>query len=711
MPVLTPSSNNARMPVDKYNQPSYGISSTASNPRLLNTLTGTAAKAAKSPLTPRIAPSTNPQASPNIRRVATPGIDTTSKQPLRDDLSTPVKAFLTSNVTPRSSSRKTRAGSNNSTPTATPNGTPTSSRPMSAVAAHSMNASAGGHLNRAGSITSGLSENNSLSSSFSLASPNVSEQEESGSSSSMFFYANEAKPVSGTTPQGPSRPKLQAKTSSFFYANGERNNSPPIEISSLARSPDGNQPFYFRANDNANGQTSPKGSNVKQPKQQLPERTVIAPKPTAFNPSLQNQNRSPRSPSPTKQSQPPIFSRRDTPPVASPSNHPTVKRATTFSNNVSTTTEQQQSTPTSPAKGASFELTSRSATHGRSVSLDSTDSPPSKRRTTLPPGLRDTPSPVTHRSDNVATTSGPLLDALVPHTPSDSGPPSATQVLRSPTVEDAPPVTITKLQHLDELAANARRERKVLDLEISNSSLLAINRSLERQMRKQHNELRRFQRLSRSGRLSLMSTVGTDSRKTSLSQLTEASSAASPSSSRTSSPFSSDPSSSEEDGAAFNNDDDDDDDDDLQINGAPLSPRSQAASDARHRAADERRLQLDLARHQELLVASQRMNQSLKRCLGYTEALIGEGQKALNYRVRVDDVPFGGRVLPHDDEEEEDDGAANAQVDDESAVLLPSGGTVEVTDSAAAAAAATPADRQQISDAGQLGGVSVSADP
>src|SRR5690606_26405434 len=49
-----------------------------------------------------------------------------------------------------------------------------------------------------------------------------------------------------------------------------------------------------------------------------------------------------------------------------------------------------------------------------------------------------------------------------------------------------------------ELVANARRERRVQDLEIRNGSLEAINRTLERQLRKQTAELRRYQRLSRS---------------------------------------------------------------------------------------------------------------------------------------------------------------------------------------------------------------------
>ena len=60
------------------------------------------------------------------------------------------------------------------------------------------------------------------------------------------------------------------------------------------------------------------------------------------------------------------------------------------------------------------------------------------------------------------------------------------------------------------------------------------------------------------------------------------------------------------------------------------------------RAKDEKRLQLDLSRHQALLTDSQKLNQSLKRCLGWTEDLIAEGKKALDYRV---EIGTGGRVL------------------------------------------------------------------
>jgi len=75
---------------------------------------------------------------------------------------------------------------------------------------------------------------------------------------------------------------------------------------------------------------------------------------------------------------------------------------------------------------------------------------------------------------------------------------------------------------------------------------------------------------------------------------------------------------------------------------------------AARRKREEKRLQLDLTKHQELLIDSQKMNQSLKRCLNWTEDLIKEGQKALAYKVRVSDVHLGGRVLAPPDEEDED---------------------------------------------------------
>ncbi len=91
---------------------------------------------------------------------------------------------------------------------------------------------------------------------------------------------------------------------------------------------------------------------------------------------------------------------------------------------------------------------------------------------------------------------------------------------------------------------------------------------------------------------------------------------------------------------------DDDEEDGLSGSEASgeRSPRANALRQEKRRG-DERRLQLDLSKHQQLLVDSQKINQSLKRCLGWTEELIKEGKRALAYHVRPSDVELGGRVL------------------------------------------------------------------
>ncbi|KIH91054.1 hypothetical protein SPBR_01251 [Sporothrix brasiliensis 5110] len=214
-------------------------------------------------------------------------------------------------------------------------------------------------------------------------------------------------------------------------------------------------------------------------------------------------------------------------------------------------------------------------------------------------------------------------------------------------------------RQVDELVLTARRERKVQDLEITNASLEAINRSLERQLRKQKNELRQFRRLSRSGRLSLAPSTGPmgmgaggGSRVTSSStvegpmqdmdQLLEDDSFLDEFDEEYGSDMD----------ASLNEDDENDDNED------DASSSSYSGGDTRRRR-DERRLQLDMAQHRQLLVDSQKINQSIKRCMNWTEALIQEGQKALTFQVRVSEVQLGGRVLAADEVEERDNSSAH----------------------------------------------------
>lgn len=183
-----------------------------------------------------------------------------------------------------------------------------------------------------------------------------------------------------------------------------------------------------------------------------------------------------------------------------------------------------------------------------------------------------------------------------------------------------------------------------MDLEISNSSLLAINRQLEREVRKQKAELRRYRRLTRAGRLSV-ATVDT--------QATDDVGGVEGLDSE-----------DDEGHQDLERLSDEDDEDDLsESDESALSPSALAEHDRKRIAKDEKRLRLDLSKHRQLLVDSQKMNQSLRRCLGWTEELINEGKKALSYRVRVSDVKLGGRVLRRDDEFE--DGLEEVHEDEE----------------------------------------------
>ncbi|KAJ3515797.1 hypothetical protein NM208_g14925 [Fusarium decemcellulare] len=201
---------------------------------------------------------------------------------------------------------------------------------------------------------------------------------------------------------------------------------------------------------------------------------------------------------------------------------------------------------------------------------------------------------------------------------------------------------------VSELVANARRERKVQDLEITNASLEAINRTLERQLRKQTAEIRRYRRLSRSGHLSAVASAA--SSRVASEAFTEA-------------PISLAELSEEEESVPPSEDEEPDslDDSDLSMTDSasisdPLDPHDEKAMEkaVARRRRDERRLQLDLSKHRELLVDSQKINQSIKRCLNWTEVLIKEGQKALEYKVRVTDVEFSGYVLPPLNDDDDD---------------------------------------------------------
>lgn len=192
-------------------------------------------------------------------------------------------------------------------------------------------------------------------------------------------------------------------------------------------------------------------------------------------------------------------------------------------------------------------------------------------------------------------------------------------------------------------------------MEISNTSLLAINKTLERQMRKQTAELRRYRRLSRTGRLASLSSGGKKRKKGKklLGQLSDGDdeevSDSQSASGESASDVDGEEESEEENGYSPDEDGDDGKEDGEEKAGGTIAVGLEEKKD---KVPEGGRLDLDLSKHQALLEASAKMNVSLKRCQYITEQLIKEGKKALEYKVQPSDVHLGGRVLTGDNDEE-----------------------------------------------------------
>jgi len=588
------------------NMPSYDKSNGSTRP-LMPVLSASAKASNHPPLTPRVAGTASSSAqTPLSRRGARPEITTPSASS-REDLSTPVSAFLNNNITPRSSSRKSRVDSTNTTPTGTPTGTPAPVSNESFRTNHEPPVYGSG-LGING-IDKDLPKRPTVSFSPAVSDIGYSKSPAQNSKDdSKFFFASEAKTVQ------PARPPLLSKSSvPFVYANGETIAPPQSSSgSAVGSTADDRAPKFFHANGTPDLESTP---HIPPPRPS----SVVSSSSRINSPRLANTS---------------TFS-----PTQRPNSPSKLQQQASLSSLTNTPNRESQILPRPQAgrgQSANSIVAARKASsesgqssHGRSASVGSqndTKAPPVRKRS----GGEAPGSPL-----NLVATSVPVS---TPEEIPECGAPTIEHALQSPIK------TGHSLEQLNELAANARRERKVLDLEITNSSLAAINRTLEREMRKQTAELRRYRRLSRSGRLSIATSASMRNSGATLLQSEDGTPLSDMSEAE-------EEENSEEEGSSFSTDSEE----------GSLSPRAMAESDARHRKRDEKRLQLDLTKHQQLLIDSQKMNQSLKRCLGWTEELINEGKKALEYHVRVSDVELGGRVLAPDEVEGEGEDIMNEE--------------------------------------------------
>ena len=594
------------------------------NRPLMPILSASAIKTAnRSPLTPRVAGLTSSTTSSPLSRRGARLDDngTTSAGPSREDLSNPVSTFLSHNITPRSGSRRSRVDITHTTPTATPNGTPIAPfNEFPRLAGDTY-----GSILGVGEADKDMPQRHTVTFNPAIADGGGAKTPGSGTADSKFFFASDAK----------SPPKSQSHTKntpSFFYANGDSipqpNQSSTTSAVESTVGEERSQSKFFHANRAPELQASPHFAPPRPSSTVSTTSRMTSPRPAGSPGTLSPPQRplSPQKPSQlastsSLRSLPSI----PTPLAARPQPHG----------------RGQSTNSVLAARKASAENGERGFMHARSASVDSPESKVGQRVSSGSSFETINSSPPMPPLDLITTT-------LPVSTPEEMQEPGPSITGDSSSELQSPIKSGHSIEHMNELAASARQDRRVLDLEIRTSSLAAINRTLEREMRKQAAELRRYRRLSRSGRLSIATSVSVRNVSGDLSIKDEVSdsalSDASEDASETESASDSSKSESSDHGS--------------------LSPGAMAESDLRHMKKDEKRLLLDLTKHQQLLIDSQKMNQSLKRCLGWTEELINEGRKALEYHVKVSDVKLGGRILIPDDVDGDDEGVESlAQVE------------------------------------------------
>lgn len=225
----------------------------------------------------------------------------------------------------------------------------------------------------------------------------------------------------------------------------------------------------------------------------------------------------------------------------------------------------------------------------------------------------DTPTIIPAPTQTSATTEPPPPNSLEAYPPTDNTSEPTNSLTQSPSNQDQNNPT------------SARHERKLLDLEISNSSLLALNRSLEREVAKQKAELRRLRRTSAGNvRHSWLSDSNADDGSELGSRLSEV---------------------NDLEGAG------------IGVGGGGGSTEENANVDSPGRQRRRTRVSsayFDLAKHKQILADTQRMNTALQRCLGITDTLIKDGDKALEHR-----ESDTSRSLLREDENDDEDAEEN----------------------------------------------------
>ena len=589
--------------------------------------------------------------------------------------------LLGGNITPRSSARRSRTDSNKSTPTSTPTGAPTPGQTVAKeraaeIVPHSITQEARSRriMNDSSSSKSDIAVNRpklQLLPSSSICSMASLAMSATATDNAKFFHASDAS-KGPSSPAGRSRPGLR-KAATFFYANASRDRASPTPAGSIS-------PAL-----SAVEREAPPLSKFCYVDEAKSTRSIISPPPSLTSSPASSAFASPTQPFPSLRPPSPLKEnihlsyRKGVSQVIKPSCHrlsaaslPAFAGQSTPTNEIGDGSKDSKDGDPKRRMSSPNSSAIRQATHVKRSSLSSIDS--------------GTPTKRVFQSDEAVHRENPLIGSGINgialfskvepesndnierlrEADGDSGkaqvqagakqlPLMSPSIISAPREGDGRRASNTQMSGPDmaELAANARRERKVLDLEISNSSLLAINRQLEREVRKQKVELRRFRRLSRAGHISLGRVPSSSSAaKRCISCSTAATNPDELDDEHARSLDCKD-SGWNEDG--YSDTEDDEDEEDTSASDLSSVTSMSKSHICGRLARDERRLRLDLTKHRELLIDSQKMNQGLRRCIDWTEELVRNGRRALDYKVRVSDVKLGGRVLRSEDDQQTDD--------------------------------------------------------
>ncbi|KAL7939696.1 hypothetical protein V8C35DRAFT_14082 [Trichoderma chlorosporum] len=657
----------------------------------------------RTPLTPKVAVKGPSATTPLARKSGTSIVG--AQSPHADGAAASPASYLSHAVTPRSAPRQSRAESVVSTQSSTP-----SIDKMSDGWETKSNRGLG---------MSPLTRTDSLSSRKSVGSSSNGPDNDS-----KFFYASSIKPAAHAPPPRPASVVHTKSTPTFFYASdaaSKRVTSPPAYPSSstqsLSSAQEGVATKFFYANgapdvdarlsarSSGSGSTVSSGSKATRPNTSNSSvagssttqhhSRPASPSKNLTHPTLPQQQHQRQQQQPTLRAS----AMSPTSPIRASAHQPPVLASTTTQAN---------------KRRVSIEAPLRlNQGHGRTGSVQSMDGAAAPRLAspTIAPPMIHAPemtppllSPALSQLSQPVTMASILqmadeLDDEEEDDDDEDGSEGSGEDGEDGHSDDSETDSISRKrssqnsESLNHLVLSARRERKVQDLEITNASLEAINRTLERQLRKQSAELRRFRRLSRAGRLTgggASSAQGGASLAVpdasgGLTDVSEKEEDADPAKHNDEYEDDEDEEEEEED----EEDEEDEDslvDSDLSNGNAAADPKSDGAPlktespGDKRRKRDERRLQQDLTKHQELLLDSQKMNQSLKKCLDWTDLLIKEGQKALAYRVRIADVDaMPGRVLAasyydygDDTSQVEDDTMSTVSVGDDTISIMES---------------------------------------